>query len=334
MLAGEFPVILYSAVLMCFLAIDLGGTKLAVAVFTHNGDLLRKEKTMLDKREGAEVGQLIASQIEKFIREEKEEIIQSIGISIPGIYHTREGTVWAPNIGGWNNYPLLKEVQAIAAHIPVSIESDRSCYILGEWWKGAAKNCTDAIFLAVGTGIGAGILTGGNILRGANDIAGAIGWMALQQPFDPQYVDCGCLETIASGEGIAKFTRKLLLQNPDYKGLLKNAPQLLTAIDVIDAYDRGDTISVQVVDRCIEIWGMAIANLVSLFNPQKIILGGGVFGPAVKFIPAIYKEAMKWAQPISMGQVVIEASVLGADAGLFGAAYLAVQNLKPKSIHE
>src|SRR6188472_3633976 len=121
MLAGVCPVILYSAVLMCFLAIDLGGTKLAVAVFTHNGDLLRKEKTMLDKREGAEVGRLIISQIEKFLREEKEEIIQSIGISIPGIYHTREGTVWAPNIAGWNDYPLLKEVQAVAAHMPVYI---------------------------------------------------------------------------------------------------------------------------------------------------------------------------------------------------------------------
>jgi len=316
------------------LAIDLGGTKLAVAVFTNNGDLLRKEKTMVDKKGGAEVGRVIISQIEKFLREEKEETIQSIGISIPGIYHIREGTVWAPNIAGWNDYPLLKEVQAVVAGIPVSIESDRSCYILGEWWKGGAKNCTDAIFLAVGTGIGAGILTGGNILRGANDSAGAIGWMALQQPFDPQYVECGCFETKASGEGIAKFARELVSENPGYKGLLKNTQQLLTAIDVFDAYESGDAIAAEVVDRCIEIWGMAIANLVSLFNPQKIILGGGVFGPAIKFIPSIYKEAKKWAQPVSIRQVVIESSILGADAGLFGAAYLAMQNLNAKSIHE
>jgi glucokinase len=319
---------------MSLLAIDLGGTKLAVAVFTNNGDLLRKQKTTLDKREGADVGRLIISQMEKFLEEEKEEAIQSIGISIPGIYHSREGTVWAPNIPGWSNYPLLREVQAVTADIPVSIESDRSCYILGEWWKGAAKNCTDAIFLAVGTGIGAGILTGGNVLRGAHGIAGAIGWMALPQPFDPQYIQRGCFETMASGEGIAKFAGKILTENPGYKGLLKNNPQLLTAIDVFDAYERGDTIAVEVVHRCVEIWGMAIANLVSLFNPQKIILGGGVFGPAVKFIPSIYNEAMKWAQPVSIRQVAIESSVLGADAGLFGAAYLAVQNLIPTSIHE
>jgi len=330
MLAGEFLVILYSAVLMCLLAIDLGGTKLAVAIFTNSGDLLRKEKTMLDKKEGVEVGRVITSQIEKFLREAKEETIQSICISVPGIYHASEGTVWAPNIAGWNDYPLLKEVQAVAADIPVFIESDRSCYILGEWWKGAARNCADAIFLAVGTGIGAGILTGGKILHGANDIAGAIGWMALQQPFDPQYMECGCFETEASGVGIAKFAQKLVSEIPDYNGLLKNTPQLLTAIEVFDAYEKGDIIAVEVVRRCIEIWGMAIANLVSLFNPQKIILGGGVFGPAVKFIPSIYKEAMKWAQPVGIRQVVIESSVLGADAGLFGAAYLAVQNLKTK----
>jgi len=319
---------------MSLLAIDLGGTKLAVAVFTNNGDLIRKEKIMLDNREGTEVGLLIISQIDKFIREEKKQTIHSIGISIPGIYQTGKGTVWAPNIPGWNDYPLLREVQAVAADIPVFIESDRSCYILGEWWKGAAKNCTDAIFLAVGTGNGAGILTGGNILRGANDIAGAVGWMALQRPFDPEYIKYGCFETMASGEGIAKFARKLVSENPGYKGLLKNNPQLLTAIDVFDAYDSGDTIAIETVHRCVEVWGMAIANLVSLFNPQKIILGGGVFGPAVKFIPSIYKEAMKWAQPVSIRQVVIESSVLGADAGLFGAAYFAVQNLNPKSIHE
>jgi glucokinase len=315
---------------MCLLAVDLGGTKLALAVFSKTGELLRKQKLMLEKRAGTEVGALIIEHIRILIDEQKEreQPISSIGVSIPGIYHTKEGTVWAPNIPGWDNYPLLQQVQTVAVGIPVSIGSDRSCYILGECWKGAAIDCTDAIFLAVGTGIGAGILSCGTVLRGSHDIGGAIGWMALKLPFDSEYKQCGCFETSASGEGIVKLANKLLLHDRDYDGVLRDKLQSLTATDVFDAYESKDLVATEVVQHCIELWGMAIANLVSLFNPQKIILGGGVFGPAVKFIPAIYQEATKWAQPVSIKQVVIEPSALGREAGLYGAAYLALQNNK------
>jgi glucokinase len=318
---------------MCLLAIDLGGTKLALAAFSHEGVLLCLEKTTLDKRKGDEVGHLIRKQVEKFIaiQKEKQEFILSIGVSVPGIYN-KEGTVWAPNIPGWEKYPLLNEIATITAGIPVTIDSDRSCSILGEWWKGSAQNCRDAIFLAVGTGIGAGILIDGKILRGADDIAGAIGWMALKPPFRNEYGECGCFESTASGEGIAKLAKKIVLEKKDYNGLLKHKSETLTAADVFDACEKKDKVAQEVVHHCIEVWGMAIANLVSLFNPQKIILGGGVFGPAIKLIPAIHEEAMKWAQPVSMKQATVEASALGTQAGLYGAAYLALQNLKSKTI--
>ena len=320
---------------MCLLAVDLGGTKLALALFSENGDLLREEKVMLDKRAGAEVGALMVDHIERFTREQKntEVPVSSIGISIPGIYHRKEGTVWLPNIPGWTNYPLLKEVQAVACQIPVSIDSDRSCYILGERWKGAVKNCDNAIFLAVGTGIGAGILVEGNILRGANDVAGATGWMALQRPFSNDYAECGCFESIASGAGIGKLAKKMLLEKEGYEGVLKSKPTL-TATDVFNAYDNGDAVAKDVVQHCIETWGMAVANLVSLFNPEKIVLGGGVFGPAIKFIPSIYQEATKWAQPVSITKVSLEPTALGSRAGLYGAAFLALQNNKTLSVHE
>lgn len=321
---------------MCLLAVDLGGTKLALALFNENGDLLREQKVLLDKREGAEVGALVVESIERFIDEQKEtrSSVSSIGISIPGIYHRKEGTAWVPNIPGWGNYPLLKELQAVVRDIPVSIDSDRSCYILGEQWKGAAKNCTHAIFLAVGTGIGAGILVDGTILRGANDIAGATGWMALQHPFSPDYIECGCFESTASGAGIGKLAKKMMSEKEGYDGVLKTKLPNPTATNVFEAYDAGDPVAKQVVQHCIETWGMAIANLVSLFNPEKIILGGGVFGPAIKFIPLIYEEAKKWAQPISIKQVTLEPSALAGRAGLYGAAYLALQNNKILSIHE
>jgi glucokinase len=221
----------------------------------------------------------------------------------------------------------LNEIKSISGDISVSIDSDRACYILGELWKGNAKQCKDAVFLSVGTGIGAGILIDGKVLRGAHDIAGAIGWMALNKPFKPEYIHSGCFESNASGEGIAKLTRKFLKEQDNYSGELKNiSADEITSRHVFSAYENKDSIAIKVMDCCIEYWGMAIANLVSLFNPEKIILGGGVFGPAINFIPAIIKEATKWAQPISITQVSIEASGLGNDAGIYGAGFLALQN--------
>src|SRR6185295_6967116 len=163
---------------MPVLGIDLGGTKLAVAVFSESGEVVFRDSIPLDKRKGSEVGVLIAEQVKKSIHN-KSQSITSIGISVPGISRHQTGTVWAPNIDGWGDYPLVREIEQIAGNIPVSMDSDRACSMLGEQWQGHARGCKDAIFMAVGTGIGAGILVDGNILRGSQDIAGAIGWMAL-----------------------------------------------------------------------------------------------------------------------------------------------------------
>jgi glucokinase len=323
-----------NATAMSILGIDLGGTKLAAAVFTAQGDVLSEETTPLEKRSGAETGALLLSRINELISEQKEKRnpVQSIGIAVPGISYKESGTVWAPNIPGWEAFPLEVEIRKLDHEIPFTIDSDRTCYMLGERWKGVARDCTDAIYLAVGTGIGAGILVNGQILRGANDIAGAIGWMALERPFNEKYIECGCFESSASGEGIVKKAMELLKRAGDYQGLLKSKMTgRISAYDIFDAYDKRDQIAMEVITHCIETWGMAIANLVSLFNPQKIILGGGVFGPAVRFIPLIREQASRWAQPISMKKVIIEPSLLGRRAGLFGAAWLSMQNNKAQA---
>jgi glucokinase len=315
---------------MALLGIDLGGTKLALAVFTNDGAIIFKDSSALGNRRGSEVGRLVTDQICKFMKwaELNGNQINSIGISVPGISHINAGTVWAPNIPDWVDYPLLHEVKDICGNIPVTIDSDRACYILGEWWKGNAMGCRHAIFLSVGTGIGAGILIDGEIFRGSNDIAGCIGWMALKGPFENKYIDCGCFEYYASGEGIAKVARDFLEDQKDYYGELKNKPvEMISSYDVFRAYENGDPLAERVIQLCVEFWGMAVANLVSLFNPEKVILGGGVFGPAVPLIPAIVKEAARWAQPIGINQVSIEATALAGDAGLYGAGFLAYKNL-------
>ena len=315
---------------MTLLGIDLGGTKLALALFDEAGKILYKENIPLENRKGKEVCELIAK---SFIELRDSKIhggINSIGISVPGIYRIKTGTVWAPNIPEWDDYPLLKEIKNICGEIPVTIDSDRACYILGESWHGNARQCKDAIFLAVGTGIGAGILVNGNVLRGAHDIAGAIGWMALKKPFNDEYIQCGCFEHYTSGEGIAKIAGKFLDETKDYSGELKNKPLAeITSHDVFAAYENNDPLAIKVIQMCIEFWGMAAANLVSLFNPEKIIFGGGVFGPAIPLISAIKTEATKWAQPISIKQVSFESSALGSDAGVYGAGYLALKNFHP-----
>ncbi len=311
---------------MAVIGLDLGGTKLAGAVFDAGGTLLAEEHALLERRGGSEVGSLIIAVLNRLMA--KAPSVDAIGISVPGISHSNTGRVWAPNIMGWDDYPLRDEVRASLSYedVPVVIEADRSCCIMGEAWHGAARGCKNAVFLTVGTGIGAGILVDGRVLHGAHDIAGAIGWMALEQPWDDKYRACGNFEHYASGDGIARGARELLEQRPAYSGTLRRIDgAALTAQDVFLAYEENDEIAVAALRHAIELWGKATANLVSLLNPERIVFGGGVFGPATRFLSDIAKEARHWAQPISITQVELAASALGGAAALHGAAHFALR---------
>lgn len=310
------------------IGLDLGGTKLSGAVFSRNGAFSSKQFIELSGRGGKEVASLIREMVLKILDEFQGEI-RAIGMSIPGIYYSKTGHVWIPNIDGWEDYPLLEEMRSWlpAKEMRISIDSDRACYILGETWQGNAQRCNNAIFMAVGTGIGAGILVDGRILRGAHDIAGATGWLSLSSSFRPEYADCGDFEYHASGPGLVKVAKDLMAANKTYSGSLRQLNQeSLTAKHIFTALEDEDPIARAVLDQAVGYWGRATANYVSLFNPEKIIFGGGVFGPAVRYIDQIYAEAVKWSQPISIRQVKFEPSSLGDDAGLMGAGYLALND--------
>lgn len=316
---------------MAVIGLDLGGTKLSGAVFDTSGELLTRDAKLLGKRNGKEVGQMTLAMILELIEATRRtgSSITAIGISIPGISHAGNGTVWAPNIQGWEDYPLRDEIATVLddPKITITIDSDRACSILGEVWKGAASGCKNAVFLAVGTGIGAGIYSDGKVLRGAEDIAGAIGWLALNKPYEPKYEQMGNFEYHASGYGLVRVALEYLEEEKGYSGILRKIkPDELSAYHLFRAYEENDDLAKRVMNQAIEYWGMAIANLVSLFNPEKIILGGGVFGPALQFRKQIIEEASRWAQPISIRQVSIEGSTLQNDAALYGAAYLALNN--------
>lgn len=312
---------------MAVIAIDLGGTKSLAALISPNGDILNRQKTEISHKGGTVVCEILQKQVQKIygIAQKSDQNVTAVGISVPGIYNTDTGHVWAPNIPGWKSYPLQQELQNSCPKIPITIDSDRSCYILGEVWQGVAKDCRDAIFIAVGTGIGAGILVDGKILRGQSNIAGATGWMALNRHFRSEYTRYGCFEYHASGDGLARVARELVNSAPDYYGLLRRPlPEHITSYDVFEAYTAGDPIATTVINQAIEYWGMAAANYVSLFNPEIIVFGGGIFGPAAQFLEQIKREAAKWAQPISFKMVKIQITSLGEDAGLFGAGRLAL----------
>lgn len=315
---------------MALLGIDIGGTKIAFAIIDHNGEVHLKEIAAIDSRASTDVGELITVGAAKLINaaESLGHRVKAIGVSVPGISRQATGTVWAPNIPGWDDYPLLSEIKVVAGHTPVTIESDRACYISAEVWKGNARGCKNAVFIAVGTGIGAGIMVNGEILHGAHDIAGATGWMALSRPYDSKYRTCGYFEYYASGEGIARRTEELLHSDQEYAGMLHEMRHgKLTAEDVFRGWKQGDRIAEIIIRQAVEYWGMAAANFVSLLNPEKIIFGGGVFGPAAELIPEIMAEAEKWAQPISIKQVTFEPTALSGDAGVLGAGYLAMKKI-------
>lgn len=313
---------------MAAIALDIGGTKIEGAIFSADGTRLDGFKELIGERTGDAVGALAIRICHTLMeRAASHEIaVSSIGVCVPGIVHRGDGTVWAPNIPGWDNYPLRHRLAEEFGGISISVDSDRSCCIYGESWIGAAAGCRDAVFIAVGTGIGLGIKVDGHVLHGFGDIAGAAGWMAMEPYHNPEFDRCGCFEYYASGTGIGHCGRAALEKaggiGPEGFGGASSIGEI-RAENVFAAADDGNPVACGVIDKAIEMWGMGAANLISLLNPEYLIWGGGVFGPAVRYLDRIRAEAARRAQPIAMRQVKFVPSSAGINPILAGAAYIA-----------
>ena len=320
--------------------IDVGGTKIASALFTREGEISAREKAAIDKAGGdaaavqvaARIGSLAAAAASAGGR------LAAVGISVPGIAYSASGTVWAPNIPGWDRYPLLEKIRdKIRGHVPevrvpMILESDRSAYVAGEAWRGAAAGAKDVVFLAVGTGIGAGIISGGRIVHGHEDIAGAVGWFALDPAFKPEYAAMGGFEAEASGNSVARKARERLAAGRTSR-LLEFAGgrvEAVTAETVAAAARAGDPLATEIIAEAVTYLSMGVANIVSILNPETVVLGGGLFQAADLFLEPVRREFRRWAQPLAARSVRIELSALGEDAGLYGCAKLAWDALKEK----
>lgn len=283
-------------------AADLGGTKLACAVVDEAGKL-RSSKTeaVSTGSPDAPIAQIVR------IAGELSGKFAAAGVAIPGLAR-RNGTVWAPNIPGWERMPLARRLEQKLG-IRVSVESDRNAVVLGEAWRGAARNREDAIVLIVGTGIGAGILSGGRLVRGAHELSGCAGWMALSGKDTAGHRARGELETLTAGPGIAQAARRA---------------QLAKSTEELAALARGGNREARrIFARVGHALGLAVANLISLFDPEVLVLTGGVSRASDLFLDELQRTARAKCQPLVADAVDIRVSRLQEKANLLGAAKLA-----------
>lgn len=311
--------------------IDVGGTKIASALFTKDGKMTSREKVPIEKGAADKPARQIIRIIHRLAAEARKRNgeIKAIGICIPGVVFQKSGLVWAPNISGWDHFPLRKMLRE-KTRIPLVLDSDRSAYVLGEQWRGVARGKTDVVFLAVGTGIGAGILAGGRLVRGSEDIAGAVGWFALNPYPKPEYAEIGCFEAEASGASLGRKARRLIKAGAPsiMKKLSKGNIENITAETVVSAAKAGDRLARFLIDSTVSYLAMGIANIVSILNPDMVVLGGGLFQAGELLLRPIRVEFKKWAQPLAAKKVKIELSLLGENTGLYGAGKLAWDSIE------
>ena len=294
----------------CVFAADLGGTKLAAALVTKTGRIIARVSEPVDGRSPASViDQIVRLAAE--LRAGRAATIAAAGVAIPGLVR-RNGSVWAPNLAGWSRVPLAQRLR-VRLRVTVAVESDRNAAVLGEAWKGAARGRGDVIVLLVGTGIGAGILSGGAVVRGAHELSGCAGWMVVTDRDDPEFARCGCLEALTAGPGLARAAAREMGVTGE-----------LTAADVADAARRGNRAARAVFVQMGRTLGAGVANLVSLFDPEVIVLSGGMAGAADLYLDDLRRAVARSAQPLAAKQVKIVVSKLGSDANLLGVAKLAI----------
>ncbi len=247
-------------------------------------------------------------------------MFRAAGIAVPGLARP-DGTVWAPNLPGWKCMALTRHLQRLLG-IPVVVESDRNAAVLGEAWRGAARGKSDAIVLIIGTGIGAGILSGGRVVRGAHELSGCAGWLVVTDEQPSEASRLGQLEALVAGPAIAAAARRRL-DDGEESSLSGLDRAKLSAHEVAAAARRGDPMALDIFRRCGTFLGWAVANMISLFDPEIIVLGGGMADAADLYLDSLKAAMLERAQPLAAKKVKIRVSKLGNAANLLGCASLA-----------
>jgi glucokinase len=227
--------------------------------------------------------------------------IERVGVGIPGVVMDGN-TMWVPNIPALNGQALAHDLEQIW-QARTRLGNDAQMALLGEAWRGAAMGCHSAVLLSMGTGIGGAILYGGKIVRGARQSAGAFGWLT-QDPHDPGHPDHGPLERRASGTALGLLASSL-------------TPPL-TSAQLIQQARQGDATCLKVLDGVGRALGAAIASLVSVLDPEVLLISGGLSEAFDLLEPALFAAQQRLASPNGR-TVPIKVCALKTDAGVYGA---------------
>lgn len=293
--------------------VDIGGTKVAVAVVTEFGGLETSSAfSMEDTRSPAETIAAIKELIKQLLKEQDigEQDLQGIGVGAPGPLDAKKGVILCPpNLPSWVDVPI-KEMLEAAFSVPVLLENDANAAALAEKWIGAGAGCENFTYVTVSTGIGAGIVSDGKLLSGSRGNAGEIGHTVI----DPSYGQCscgqvGCLDLIASGRAIAK------------NGSLIMGEKLETK-EVLELYGKGNESLDAYINHLFWALGAVSVSLVNILDTEKIVVGGGVSQMREPLLQRMESYIRKHAlNPAGRSTKVVPAE-LHEHAGVIGAAAL------------
>jgi glucokinase len=291
---------------------DLGGTKMYGAASNLAGIVLDEVNIARHGTSGEESFSWLVSVLDTLLASPKLEgrRVRGIGVGVPGVTQHNEGVVrWASTLK-WKDFPLKARLEE-RYKLPVTVDNDVNLACLGELWYGAGQGLQHMVLVAIGTGIGSGIIIDGALYRGSEEASGEIGNMIPGREFlGKDFQGFGALESVASGTGIAERARALLRS----EGRLDDGDDL-HAEDVFDAARRGEKWAWTVIDETVDYLAIAIANLITCFDPEVIVLGGGVTRSADLLIEPIVRR-IGTSIP-SVPRLVV--STLGLRAAVMGA---------------
>lgn len=285
------------------IGIDIGGTSLRAALVDADGKILAREETATLAQAGPQaVVQQIADLVAKIAPDRTD--ITGAGISSPGPIDTERGlALGVPTLAGWSDIPIASMIQT-ALNLPVRLENDAIAAAIGEWKFGAGQGLSHLVYVTISTGIGGGVIADGKVLRGRMGMAGHIGHMTVERDGAPCACgNRGCWEACASGTA---FARRI-------------APHFPNPKSAFTAATAGNPHALQLVAEEADWLGLGIANLLHLFSPQTVILGGGISNGFSLLLPGIQQRIQANAMP-AFRTVPILPATLGENAGLVGAA--------------
>lgn len=307
------------------IAVDLGGTNIRGALVANTGEVIARFSTPTHANEGPEaVIDRIAMVIEKVATDVDSSV--PVGIASPGPLDPRSGTIlFTPNLPGWRDVPLVSRLESRTQR-RIALQNDGNCGALGEAYYGSAKGVDDLVYLAIGTGIGGGVLSNGVLIDGARGFGAEVGHVVVAM--DGPRCTCGsigCLEAFASGWAIRREAELVAsTADGDYLQQVAVGGEIHAGV-VAKAARAGDPVANRIIERAGRALGAAIGAFVNIFNPSQVVIGGGVAEIGDIFIgPA--REAMPQYSFIDMRrELSIDYSSLGKDTGLMGAAALALR---------